>query len=197
VEDVRFRVPVLVALALLPAAGAAGAGTDPKSYVLELRDLPTGFDLISGRSVDNETAARESRSTLAQFRAWGRLGGYDRTFERKVDISRPIKGAALIESAASVYRTAEGAHASLAETRTGCAKPPSKRLPVVARIGHERILCAVVHSAGGHTYQTYAVLWRRGNVKATALATGIRGGISKSEAIALARTQDARIARTD
>ena len=55
-----------VVLPLLAGAGTAAdtATADPKALVLQLADLPTGFEFKSGNYVSNAQAARESKEPI-------------------------------------------------------------------------------------------------------------------------------------
>src|SRR5262245_38686170 len=80
---------ILVALLLLGAVVASSANAartqrpDTKAMVLALSDLPAGFSQTDGYYATDARAAAESSSvSVADYRRWGRLTGYDATFTR-------------------------------------------------------------------------------------------------------------------
>ena len=182
----------VVALTFVAASGASPV-PDPRSLGLRLQDLPAGFRVKSA-SVDSAAAAvKEGGVSLAELKSWGYVTGYFAVFDRDVSLSNALTGAIAIESTASVYRTKPGVEKSLASSAAACNKPPAQELSVGARIGDEAHLCSVVKKSGGYTLQTYVVLWRRGDLKASVLITGIKGGVSADQAVSLARVQDKRM----
>ena len=184
---------LLVALAICPSARPATA--DPAAYVLRLANLPTGFTVESQGVFDNAAAAKESATSVAQYVRWGRMTGYEREFAREASLGDLVRGALQISSSASIYKSVSGARASTAETIRRCRQPPAKTLSLQEKIGEQRALCSSRMKSGGYTIQVYVVVWRRGVVKAGVAAAGLSGAISSSEAVALARKQDAAIRR--
>jgi len=182
----------VVALTFVAASGASPV-PDPRSLGLRLQDLPAGFKVKSASVKSAAAAVNEGGVSLAELRSWGYVTGYFAVFGRDVGLSDALNGAIAIESTASVYRTKRGAEKSLASSAAACNKPPAQELSVGAKIGDEVHLCSVVKRSGGYTFQSYVVLWRRGDLKASVLVTGIEGGVSPDQALSLARVQDKRM----
>lgn len=192
-KSVRLLITsTVVALTFVAASGAAPA-PDPRSLALRLPDLPAGFKVKSASVKSAAAAVKEGGVSLAELKSWGYVTGYFAVFDRDVGLSDALTGAIAIESTASVYRTKPGVKKSLASSAAACSKPPARELPVGARIGDEAHLCSVVKKSGGYTFQSYVVLWRRGDLKASVLITGIKGGVSPDQAVSLARVQDKRM----
>ena len=189
----------LVACLLVLAAAAAPAGVslaspapDPKALVLRLQDLPTGYKVGSAHSVPLEMAAREAwgKATLER---WGYLGGYDARYT--LDTSNTgdlLAQPALVESTVSVYRSAAGAHASVAASAALCNKPPNSELALGTRIGDEAHLCYRKRTVGAVASVVYAVIWRDGRLKAGVQIAGFEGAASAALAVRLAKEQDSR-----
>jgi hypothetical protein len=183
-------------IALGLSTTSALASTDPARLVLRLGDLPAGFHASRAGVVDNAAAAKAGPVSHATYERWGRLSGYDAYFDREAALSDFLKGAISVESSSNVYRSPVGAHQSFNSTRAACSKPPITRLSTGgARLGQESVLCAFTRKSNGYTFQVFAIEWRRGPVKAGLIAAGIKGGISPTEALALAEKQDQLIAR--
>jgi hypothetical protein len=172
------------------------ASADPARLVLRLGDLPAGFHAARARVVDNAAAAKDGPVSLATFERWGRLSGYEADFDREAALSDFFKGAISVESSSNVYSSSAGAERSFNSARAACSKPPITRLSTGgARLGQESVLCAFTRKSKGYRFQVFAIEWRRGPVKAGLIAAGIKGGISPTEALALAQKQDQLIAR--
>jgi hypothetical protein len=181
-----------LALALL-VASASSASRDPKNMVLRLQDMPTGFELTKSHYESVTAAAKSSSVSVAQYKAWGYLTAYESDFSKNGSLGDLFSGASQIASSVTVYGTSTGAGKSLASSVASCNKPPFEELSVGARIGDESHLCSARHKSGGVTAQVYAVLWRRGQLKAGLIVAGVVGGTSPDVAVKLAKLQDKRM----
>jgi hypothetical protein len=189
---VRLAALVVVLLALV--AGVALASADPRGFVLRLQDMPTGFKVKSAGVKSAASAVKEGGVTLAQLKSWGYVAGYEADFDRDVTPADAVSGGAIeILSAASVYRTKQGAEKSLASSAAVCNKSPSQELSVGAKIGDEAHLCSGTSKSNGYTFKTYILLWRRGALKAAVIVAGLKGGVSPGLAVSLAKVQDKRM----
>jgi hypothetical protein len=77
--------------------------------VLQLSDVPSGFSLVRGRYVSNAQAAKET-TVKKDYAKLGRINGYESEFTRH---GAPLVGILQVTSAASNYKTAAGAQASI------------------------------------------------------------------------------------
>jgi hypothetical protein len=188
----RFVLAAGVALALL-AASASSANRDPKNMVLRLQDMPTGLAVTTSLYTSVAAAAKSGSVSVAQYKAWGYLTAYESDFEKKGSIGDMLTSASQITSSVTVYRTSAGAAKSLASSVATCNKAPFKELSVGATIGDKAHLCSATRKSGGVTVQIYAVLWRRGDLKAAVLTAGVVGGTSPTQAVKLAQVQDKRM----
>lgn len=78
---------------------------DPRDMVLSLDDIPSGFLMYEEAPWDNRSASRawsDPEGWRKNFNSWGRLGGYEVSFE-----NQPLGD--LIHSMAAVFLTEEGA----------------------------------------------------------------------------------------
>jgi hypothetical protein len=188
-----LKVVVFWLVLALLVASASSASRDPKNMVLRLQDMPTGFELTTSHYTSVTAAAKSSSVSVAQYKAWGYLTAYESDFSKKGSISDLLSSASQITSSVTVYRTATGAGKSLASSVASCNKSPFKELSVGAKIGDEAHLCSATHTSGSVTGQVYAVLWRRGRLKAAVLVAGVAGGTSPDQAVRLAKVQDKRM----
>jgi len=189
---------VVVAVFSVVVSSAIGAAPDAKRMVLGLADLPAGFTVGKGQYVDNTAAAKETKSqsetkTLADFGRWGRLTGYERTFERE-----GLVGALQLESNASIYKTTQGARDSTRSSFATATNPTPegwlfKRVSSGGPIGEEARVYAVNVKKEGVDLTVVAVIWRYQTVKAAIFAGGLRGTVDVAEVVRLARKQQARI----
>lgn len=174
-------------------AGAALASPAPKASVIRLHDLPTGFQTVAAHAYTLAAAAKRNQQTVAQLRSWGFVTAYEADYARNVALSKSLKGAIEVQSAVSEYKATRGAKLSLARSASGCRRPPSTELRTSAKIGDEVHLCQNLTRSNGVTLQAYAVVWRRGSQRGSLFMVGVKGGVSADQAVALARTQDARM----
>jgi hypothetical protein len=191
VGAIRGAGVLLIALAAMAAVGVAAAS--PKTSVLRLHDLPTGFRTVAAHAYSLSAAAKRNQQSVSQLRSWGFVTAYEADYARNVVPSRSLKGAIEVQSAVSSYKAAQGAKLSLARAITPCRRPPSTELRAGVAIGDEVHVCANVTTSNGLRFQAYAVLWRRGSQRGSLFMVGIKGGVTAGQAIALAKTQDSRM----
>jgi hypothetical protein len=192
----RLIVPVALLGAIVLAAATHAANADPKSMVLTLADLPTGFAVDNAYYADNKRAAKESAvQELADFVKWGRVNGFDRDFSRNA-----TTGVLFVSADASTYTKPAGAVASLhdsfqIEGRTEKFNGSSvtfKRVPM-GRVGNEARMFTAKVTTQGVPAVFYGVIWRSGSVVASVLIGGVEGSVKPSQAVQLATKQQARI----
>jgi hypothetical protein len=166
--------------------------SDPKRLVLQLRDVPSGFDLDEAKYVSAAAVANANDLTVARYKAWGYVDGYEVHFKRK---GAAVRGAAEIVSQLSVYRTMPGAQASLTDSAKRCTAEAHglRKLRLGRRIAHAAHLCTITNVKKGFPYQIFMVLWRRGRLRAAVLVLGPKGSVVPSQAVKLALRQDARM----
>jgi hypothetical protein len=172
----------------------AGGSLDPKQMVLRLQDMPTGSASSSGTGYkDAAAAANGGHVSVAQFKKWGYVIGYEADFSTSGSVSDLLTSASQFTSSVSVYRSSFGAAESLADSVAECHKATFKELSVGAKIGDEAHLCSATQKNGNVTAQIYAVLWRHGRLRGSVLTGGVVGGTSPTQAVKLAQTQDKRM----
>lgn len=122
---------VLVAFLLIVAAGCGdgGDGETPspgppelneqlRRMVLQAEDLPVGFNLIDEEFSTNQDiadASSDPEGQLARLRQWGRILGYDVTYEPSGAAAQGQIIIFTVNSTVSIYESAEGASASFAD----------------------------------------------------------------------------------
>ncbi len=184
----RLMLPLLcVALTFVSVADAA----DTKSLVLRLSDLPAGFSLDKGRYIGNAQAVKdlEQGVSLADYKRWGRINGYEATFSREtvVDLLQVVSGA-------SSYRTIEGNRDSLHYSFAKMAKQRGfKRVSVGRTIGQESRAYSTSVTSDGVKYRVVGVLWRYRTVKGSVIGAGVQGTVDAEQVFGLARAQQSRI----
>ena len=159
--------------------------------VLRLPDAPTGFELTAHRYVSNAQAAAEDKGVKKDYKALGRLTGYEVTFQRS-----GVTGLLEVSSSASTYKTAAGAHRSLAasaQSVEGRTSPKFHRLSVGAPLGHEARFYKATLSQGGTKIDIYTVVWRSGHVYSAVIGGALAGTMDGRVVVALAQKQQKRI----
>ena len=182
---------IVVAVTFALAAVATAGQSNPKRLVLQRRDLPSGFHLDAARYVPAAAAAKANDLSVARYRKWGYLTGYEADFKHA---GKSRSGVFEIVSQAGVYRTMRGAQRSLTNSAKRCAAGSHRlrELPLHRRIAHAAHLCTI---SSGRTfpYGMFMVLWRRGRVRGAVLVVGNKHAVAASDAVKLALRQDAQM----
>jgi hypothetical protein len=174
---------------------AAAASVSPEALVLDLAELPAGFSASGGQYLLLASLARQSGVSIARYRAWGYEKAYEGVFSTESGAAGMGSGPLGISSYAFVYRTAAGARASLLSLYRQCPKSHGtsrgKYVPMSGRIGDQSFVCAF--SSVKLATPEYDVSWRHGTVEGLIVLAGQSPQpVSAANAVALARTQDAK-----
>jgi len=176
---VRSTIPILLAAAVLAAPAAAG-DVSPRALVLRPTDVPAGWALDRDET-GLRTNAREGgtdRRSRALIARLGRVTGYQAEWRRGTADS--------ILSRADVFRSRAGARDYVdlaASSLRSSGIKGLRRSPIeIGDAGY------VFH--GGRTGRVAWVVWRSGVVAGTVVGWGV----PRDVAVALARTQQRRIA---
>lgn len=196
-KDGRVRrslaaVVFVLAVAVTTAAVAWASRPDPKNLVLRLADMPTGFSVKKAHYESITQAAKDDSTPLATFKRYGYIAGYEADYDRDVSLTDMATGAIEIDSIVVIYRDKAGPSWGLQKTGDSC-HTRGKLLSVGARIGDDALLCSVARSSGGTHLQVYVLSWRDRRFRGTVLLAGVAGGVSPSQAVRLAKLQEARI----
>ena len=194
-----MRLILVVAAAILIAVSGCGSGDEgPLSegelakLVLQPGDLP-GFDQFDeGRQVFAD-AHPGPRSDATRF---GRQDGWKARYRRRG--GRETRGPLTVESRVDVFADVDGAKRDLdayGEEFRGTAAPLRGRVLEVDSIGDEGWALTVVPGSPASA-RTYTVAWRDGRITASVTTVGL-GRLRLSDALALARKQEDRIAGAD
>ena len=183
-------VAVVIALTLCEFAGAAS--TDPKALVLRSSDLAPGFSVTTEGYMSIPDAASGDAVVpipVAKLRRWGRLTGYERTFDR--DNSTPSSNRGFLSNV-SVYATAGGAKSATSYLFAGFARLVPKTLTTMpGGLGNEARMYRLPAIQGA---ATIFVVWRSRRVQALFGLAGT-SGVTPTKAMLYARIMDRRIKR--
>jgi hypothetical protein len=165
----------------------------PPALVLRRADVGSAFTGRGGDVTNAEAARGAPAGFAARLVRWGRLEGYDVSFTRTMTPGNLQDGPLAIESSASLYRSAGGAHAAFVYARQHLVPAGYVPLPLGFRVGQEARQWVRQGEAGVGTVLQYLVIWRERNVDASIIVTGRVGVVSAADPAPLARRQDARI----
>jgi hypothetical protein len=178
-------------LALAALVGAADAATvDPKTLVLQRSEVPAGFrvdrDHHATRYLTNAAIARGDPRFWKDVADSGRISGYAAAYK---------DGAEAIASAGHLFRGGAGAHVYFSAAEQQQRALNAERVRRGARAYQRRPVAvgdeATMYSSPADP-RIELILWRSGRAVA-ALTTW---GLGREAAVALARTQQRRIATT-
>lgn len=183
----------LVAVAVLTLAGTSAAATRPapRTLVLRLRDLPSGFGVQTTTNYTIQGAAGDGGVTVAQLRTWGYVAAYEVDFARIAEVPKTARGVFGVYSFASTFASPNGAHSRWAQRAKGCRQ--YKVLALTKKIGDATQFCSGTITVASRVVQAYFVIWTRRNVFETLIAYGNKGRVASTQALALARLQDTRM----
>jgi hypothetical protein len=189
----RYRLLPLATLAVLSVVGtsAAAAGPGPKTLVLRLQDLPSGFGVQTTTNYTIQGAAGDGGVTVAQLRRWGYVAAYEADFARTVEVPKTASGVFGVYSFASTFASRTGARSRWAQRAKTCRH----QLALTTKIGDTARFCSAITTVASRVVTAYSVIWTHNNAFETLVAYGNKGRVAPSEALALAKLQDARVRR--
>jgi len=184
----------LSVLVLVAAGTAAGAQRtlDTKDMVLQRGDLPDKFGAILARYITNAQLAATT-APGKNLTKLGRISGYYIAYT-----TIAVRGLTVVESFASLYQHDKGAHNSLEESIAQTLSGGQQIVPdrsALASLGSDARLLHLRGDEGGTKFDYYTVAWRDNRVFAEVRGQGRAGTIDPADVIALAKKQDARIAK--
>jgi hypothetical protein len=187
--------PLIAGLgALVLVAGCGGShairADALSSLVLRPADLGARYESFSsGPQVLLDTQG----TPRANPDRYGRKGGWIARYRRIG--SGPAAGALVVESRADLFGDAGGATTDLRAYREQLERTPGSHLrPLeLPAIGAAAVGVTFVQ-AGAKPVRFFTIAWRDRNATASVTVEGFAGEVSRSDAISLARKQEARIA---
>jgi hypothetical protein len=172
-----WRLVVLGGISIIGVwvAAAAPAAADPKAYVLQSSDLP-GW------------VTKKTEPTPAV--GGGILGGYGALYQK----AGVLAGLIQVDTKAALCASASVAHRALTVVY---ARPHGyHRVAATWRVGDESALLQQSKiGSTGDRLQVYVIVWRSGSVVGAVFGGGIAGTFHVGDVLAVARKQQARIAR--
>jgi hypothetical protein len=189
----RFFRLGLATVAVLTLVGTSAAATrpDPKTLVLRLHDLPSGFGVQTTTNYTIQGAASDGGVTVAQLRAWGYIAAYEADFARVAEVPKTARGVFGVYSFASIFASPKGAHSRWARRAKSCQH--YKVLALTTKFGDATQFCSGTITVASRVVQAYFVIWTHGNAFETVVAYGNKGRVAPTQALALAKRQDARM----
>jgi hypothetical protein len=165
----------VTAIGLVTAAGAAAfaglalARSDvaaPNRMVLRASDLPYGFVAVSdqtGPHTNADVIREKGRAFAPKLRSWGRIGGFRAVYRQRDVVNGRLPGVFEFAADVSLYRSARGAHAALADPASGCRHDEE----VVPLAGHrpfasDTLICTAGETISGGRVRIFRVRWRNG-----------------------------------
>lgn len=186
-------VLALLASAFTASPGAAADRTQAegkaKALVLQLSDLPIGFDIQGGRYVSNDEL--KQGDPPKDYSKLGRLTGYDVAFS-----TLAVGDITAVESFASIYKSGAGARDSFVLSLAQARKHGRvKFFPIThgASLGSDAQLYLTTSTGSGTKIDLYVVAWHHGTVFAEVVGAGRSGTVDPNGVVALAKKQEARI----
>lgn len=167
---------------------AAITAADLPSLVLQPEDVSSEFVRFD--------EGRQTRADLqAGFRRdadrFGRVAGWKARY--RTSGSEETVGPLVVVSMVDLFEEEDGAKRDLEAYEVELET--QGELVEVAKVGEESRAMTILQESQLADVRFYAIVWRRENVTASVLVQGFEGRIELTDALALARKQDGRIAR--
>lgn len=159
--------------------------------MLRLRDLPSGFGIQTTTNYTIEGAAGDGGVTVAQLRRWGYIAAYEADFARVMRVPKTAHGVFGVYSFANTFASPGGAHSRWARRAKDCRRYTS--LTLTTKIGDATRFCSGIITVASRVVQAYFVIWTHKNAFETLVAYGNKGRVAPTQALALAKLQDARM----
>jgi hypothetical protein len=186
---------LVLGLAVLALAGCSVGGDDSgggsveaselSATVLQPEDLPQQFvQFDEGRQTISDRPAG-ARGDPTRF---GRIEGWKARYQRRGGPT--TEGPIVVESRADLFDSAAGAGDEL-DTIENLGFDPLD----APDLGEEARAWETVQGGGVSEVRYYAFAWRENNLTGSVLASGFEGRFTYEDALALARKQQARMAR--
>ena len=176
----------LVAVALLAGcmgdSGAVSATALPR-LVLQPVDLSGSFERFDEGKL---ASADQPEGRRAEPDRFGRRGGWKARYRRRGGVE--IRGPLVIESRADLFDSNGGAQDELDAIAAELSVEPGDR-----GVGDEAVLSSTMQAGFPRPLRTVTVTWRSENVVAAVTVNGFQGRLHDSDALRLARLQQARI----
>jgi hypothetical protein len=184
------------AVALFATAAAHAAAPDPKPMVLRPSDLrgslAADFAVKDAAYESNAQASQKGPGpTLAQFKRWGRVNGYQAVFEPKSSATDER-----LVSGVDVFRGTRGAKSAMQYLLAFIDKNAEPRLRLTATggpIGDEAHAMVVSVQVGRDKRELMAVFWRYRQAFGHLAMSGADQSVDLSDVLRLARKQQARM----
>ncbi|NNM96878.1 MAG: hypothetical protein HKL89_04655 [Candidatus Dormibacteraeota bacterium] len=181
-----------------------GCGTAPahlikaplKDLVLTLSEIPyPGFVVEHGSSsagyYSNQRTAGKNGGLLRKLQSAGREEGYEADFNRSQSPQQAV-GPVVIESSASIYRSATGAGQGLRLVGAQALAAGGTAVST-GKVGDQALGFMEVRQFEGTSYEAYIVAWRQANVVAAIQVEGNAATLDIQYAISLATIQQRQL----
>ena len=183
------------ALGILAASAVAASTPATSRMVLRAADLPPGFVVVRAQTgpYTNRDVVRDfGRAIVPRLRRYGRITGY-RAFYRQRDPARgSLPGVIGFGASVTLYRSAGGAHAGIADRAGGCR---SKGFTPIGLDGHapvgpDTLVCTRGARLGTARARVFLVQWRNGRAAGSVYVVALEGAVTPLTALVGARKQN-------
>lgn len=189
-RPVLTRIAVLACAAMTLAGCGSSGATIPKAklskLVLQQSDLPKGFATFTfGAQVSaDQTGARSDPQRFGRTGGW--IGRYHRGGSPRTS------GPLVVSSRVDLFKDAGGAKRDLQLYRDQLQRLGGSKPIDAGRLGDEALGVTTLQR-GALSVRNYAIAWRESNATAELELNGFEGKLTLTEALALARKQEARL----
>jgi hypothetical protein len=167
--------------------------------VLHASDLPPGFLIIrslSGPSTNSDVIRMEGRAIAPKLKRWGRISGYRAFYRQQRDpVNGRLPGVLAFGAGVSLFRTARGAHAALAEPGYACR---DKAFTIIGLggnrpVGSDTLVCTSPEKIPSVRRRVFLVQWRNGRATGAVNVLTVEGAVTPLAELTGARKQNRRM----
>jgi hypothetical protein len=205
----RLALTLLGGLALsLSAVGVLAASGRPSTavssitvsrMVLQASDLPAGFVVVRKEThptTNGELIREHGRAVAKKLRRWGRITGFTALYRQRDPGAGSLPGVFYFGARVALWRSAQGAHAALADPISGCRNKGVTIIPLAGHrpVGPDTLVCTSTKRIKGARLRTFAIQWRNRRATGVVFVVAVDGAVTAQAALTGGYRQNRRMA---
>jgi len=198
----RF-LPLSVAATLVLAASGgfstAASSITASRMVIRASDLPAGFVVVkkeTGPKTNGELIREHGRAFAKKLRRWGRITGFSAVYRQRDPGRGKLPGVFDFGGSVALWRTAQGAHAALAEPGLGCRHTGFTIIGLDGHrpVGPDTLVCTTSNRIKGARLRTFVIQWRNRRATGVVFVVAVDGAVTAQAALTGGYRQNRRMA---
>jgi hypothetical protein len=186
-------------LAVSGGSATAGSSITPSRMVLQVSDLPSGFVVVrkeTGPKTNGELIREHGRAFAKKLRRWGRITGFNALYRQRDPSRGKLPGVFDFGASVALWRTAQGAHAALADPSLGCRHTGFTIIGLAGHrpVGPDTLVCTTSNRIKGARLRTFVIQWRNHRATGVVFVVAVEGAVTAQAALTGGYRQNRRMA---